>query len=81
MILAGKGIFTDESWKARLGAYFGTDVFYWGNKTLSASSFFKFSPSTLIMKTDRLGLLTAQEEKSFQSVGALVDHLHEMLVL
>lgn len=81
LLLAAKGVFTDESWKARLGAYFGVDVFYWGSKTLSPSTYFKFSPSTLIMKTDKVGLLGMNEEKTFESIDSLVDHLHQLLVL
>ena len=81
LLLAAKGVFTDESWKARLGAYFGVDVYYWGNKILSPSPYFKFCPTTLIMKTDKVALLGMEEEKTFDTVDLLVDHLHELLVL
>lgn len=81
LLLSSKGVFTDQSWKARIGAYFGVDVFYWGNKVLTPSPFFKFFPSTMLLKTDKVALLTSEKESHFETVDALVDHLHEVLVL
>ncbi len=81
LLLASKGTFCDQSWKAQLGAYLGIDTFYWGDKVLSPSPYFKFSPSTMIMKNDKVGMLSLEEAKQFESIDSLVDYLHELLVL
>lgn len=81
LILASKAVFSDQNWKVQLGAYYAKDAYFWGEKKLLASPYFKFSPSTLVMNNDKVSVYSGESEQSFETVDALVDYLHTTLVL